>query len=55
VLLQKVADAAAEDVHKIGEEHTIKQIAELKANGVAGIHLYTLNRSPAIKNIVDRI
>jgi methylenetetrahydrofolate reductase (NADPH) len=52
-LLQKIEGASAEDVVKIGEEYSAKQVAELKRQETNGIHYYTLNKSPSIKNILS--
>jgi methylenetetrahydrofolate reductase (NADPH) len=47
------ADPAA--VRAIGVEHAARQCEDLLANGVAGIHFYTLNRSHATREIFSHI
>jgi len=39
-------------VHAAGVEHAANQCRDLLANGVAGLHFYTLNKSPATVQIV---
>jgi methylenetetrahydrofolate reductase (NADPH) len=46
-------DAAA--VHKIGTRHATAQCEELLQRGVPGIHFYTLNRSPATRQILGEL
>lgn len=43
----------AEAVQKVGIAYARKQAEDLLANGVPGIHLYTLNRSDAILELVS--
>ena len=42
-------------VREIGIEHATRQIEELWRNGVAGIHLYTLNRSYSVSKILSSL
>ena len=44
-----------EMVRAIGIQHALEQCLDLMANGVAGIHFYTLNRSDATRMIFDRL
>ena len=44
-LIEKLSAASEEDAAKVGLEWAQTQIEELKARGVAGIHLYILNRA----------
>ena len=44
-----------EDVAKIGIDYAVAQCEDLVANGVAGLHFYTLNRSTATKKILDKL
>jgi methylenetetrahydrofolate reductase (NADPH) len=51
----EAVEADPEAVRTIGVEHAARQCEDLLANGVAGIHFYTLNRSPATRAIFSRI
>lgn len=42
-------------VARVGIEHAIRQCRELLADGAPGIHFYTLNRSNATKEILERL
>lgn len=44
-----------QEVLEIGVEHTTRQAQELLAAGVPGIHLYTLNKSPATRQVVRNL
>lgn len=52
-LIDKIEKADEADISRIGEEFAAKQVMELRDNGVDGIHFYTLNRSPAVSNILN--
>lgn len=54
-LLVKMQDKSAEDQYKIGIEYALQQSNDLWANGVEGLHFYTLNKYGAIKYIIDNI
>jgi methylenetetrahydrofolate reductase (NADH) len=56
-LLLKVegVEGDAEAVHRIGVEHAISQCRDLLANGVDGLHFYTLNKSKATVEIVKAL
>jgi methylenetetrahydrofolate reductase (NADPH) len=42
-------------VQAVGVEHAYRQCRELLDRGAPGIHFYTLNRSPATREILDRL
>jgi len=44
-----------EELLEIGVEHTTRQAQELLEAGVPGIHLYTLNKSPATQRVVQNL
>ena len=48
------ANGTPEAVREIGLHYATEQCADLLDNGVAGIHLYTLNQSPAPREICQR-
>jgi methylenetetrahydrofolate reductase (NADPH) len=45
----------ADAVYAIGLEHALKQCQDLLANGVDGLHFYTLNRSKATRDICQAL
>jgi methylenetetrahydrofolate reductase (NADPH) len=52
--LEAVEDDAAE-VHRLGVEYATTQCEELIRRGVPGIHFYTLNKSPATREILSEL
>lgn len=44
-----------EELLEIGVEHTTRQAQELLEAGVPGIHLYTLNKSPATRRVMQNL
>jgi len=44
-----------EDMRKAGVDYAVRQILDLKENGVDGIHLYTMNRPKTTAEIVEQI
>jgi methylenetetrahydrofolate reductase (NADPH) len=52
--LQRAGDSSAA-VREIGLHYATEQCADLLDNGVAGIHLYTLNQSTATREICQRL
>lgn len=56
--LLRAIEAVEEDgdaVARLGTEHSLRQCQDLLANGVDGLHFYTLNRSRATQNIVKAL
>ncbi|MCM1498842.1 MAG: methylenetetrahydrofolate reductase [NAD(P)H] [Clostridium sp.] len=53
-LVAKYADSP-EDMRKAGIDYAVTQIEDLIANGVDGIHIYTMNKVATATNIVSRI
>lgn len=51
----EAAQNDADAVRRIGVEHATAQCRELVERGVPGIHFYTLNRSTATREILDRL
>jgi methylenetetrahydrofolate reductase (NADPH) len=49
------ANGTPEAVREIGLHYATEQCADLLDNGVAGIHLYTLNQSTATREICQRL
>ncbi|MBQ8166918.1 MAG: methylenetetrahydrofolate reductase, partial [Lachnospiraceae bacterium] len=43
-IIAKYGDNPA-DMKKAGIEYAINQVADLKANNVAGVHIYTMNKA----------
>lgn len=55
-LLAKLEAAGDQErVQAVGVEHAYQQCRELIERGVPGIHFFTLNRSPATREILDRL
>ena len=52
--LQRAGDSSTA-VREIGLHYATEQCADLLDNGVAGIHLYTLNQSTATREICQRL
>lgn len=51
-LLSRLEEATSpEEVMRLGVEHTARQAAELLDCGAPGLHFYTLNKSPATRQI----
>jgi methylenetetrahydrofolate reductase (NADPH) len=57
LLLSKIeaVEDDAEAVAQVGTNHSARQCEDLLANGVAGLHFYTLNRSTATRAIYQEI
>lgn len=53
-LVAKYADAP-EDLRKAGIEYAVKQIEDLIANNVNGIHIYTMNKADTAKEIMEQL
>ncbi|HIB10805.1 MAG TPA: hypothetical protein EYO17_02570 [Dehalococcoidia bacterium] len=56
--LDRQLDKCADDdqsARALGIEHATKQVEELWANGVPGIHFYVLNRSYSVSKILDNL
>jgi methylenetetrahydrofolate reductase (NADPH) len=51
----EIAGGDASAVQEIGVEHATAQCRELIEGGAPGIHFYTLNRSPATVEVLDRL
>lgn len=48
-------DNNPEDLTKAGIEYAVVQITDLIKNGVQGIHLYTMNKSNLVREIVEKV
>ncbi|GMO15097.1 MAG: methylenetetrahydrofolate reductase [NAD(P)H] [Treponemataceae bacterium] len=44
-----------EDFYKAGIENAVNQIKDLQKNGVAGIHLYSMNKVAVVQDIVNSL
>lgn len=53
-LVAKYADAP-EDLRRAGIEYAVKQIEDLIANNVDGIHIYTMNKADTAKEIMEQL
>jgi methylenetetrahydrofolate reductase (NADPH) len=51
----EAADGDDAAVHRLGVRHATAQCEELLARGVPGIHFFTLNRSPATREILTAL
>ena len=51
----QTCQADPETVRAVGIQYALEQCHDLMANGVAGIHFYTLNRSDATRKIFDNL
>ena len=51
----QTCEADLEMVRAVGIQYALEQCHDLMANGVAGIHFYTLNRSDATRKIFDNL
>ena len=54
-LIKSMEGKSEEDIAKIGIDYAVNQCEDLVANGTAGLHFYTLNRSTATKKILDKL
>jgi methylenetetrahydrofolate reductase (NADPH) len=52
--LELYADSP-EDTEKVGIEFAVNQISDLLANGVHGVHLYTMNKAKQAQRIMERL
>jgi methylenetetrahydrofolate reductase (NADPH) len=51
----EAAAGDADAVHRLGVRHATAQCVELLERGAPGIHFYTLNRSPATREILTAL
>ena len=42
-----------EDMKKAGIEYAVNQILDLKKHGVAGVHIYSMNKADVTKQIYE--
>lgn len=54
LIVEKYGDNAA-DMEKAGIEYASRQVADLLANQVEGIHLYTMNKSRQVRQILTNV
>ena len=55
LLKLEAVEQDGEAVHAVGIDHAVQQCRDLVANGVDGLHFYTLNKSKATVDIVRRL
>ncbi len=57
MLVEKLNSAGDDEAaqFEVGVDHAIRQVRELMAAGVPGIHFYVLNKSPATVRVLEAV